>query len=261
MKFKVAIPSYNRSRYISEYTLNTLLNKNIPPESIDIFVANDDEFHEYKKNISEDKYNELIVGVKGKANQINFIRQFYPKGMNLLNCDDDIIKIQYCKENKLRDLKDLSKYSKFIFKLMHKYKSGICGTYFPRNAFFMSNQIDFNYYNVEGGMYWTVNNPTSKLNIFEKACEDLEFSVKNYLYYGKIMRTKEVCYTDASRFRNNDNHLERLAGDINEFPIRKKYIELYPHLLKWNSNNKNPYYIKSIKQKKHFSLKFKERDL
>ena len=259
MKFKVAIPSYNRAEHISELTINTLLTKNIKPKQIDIFVANDEEYVKYKNQLSETLYNEIIVGEKGKQNQLNFIREFYSKKQRLLNLDDDISTIKYVRNGKLEDLKDLNSYSNMIFKYLNKSKTGLCGTYYPRNPFFMKHRLDLNFYHCEGGMYWTINNPSPKLHTFLKTCEDLEFSLKNYEYYGKVMRTCEVCFFDATLYGNHSN-LKKGYDDNYQVPYREKLIRKYPHLIRWYMKNGN-YFIKPIKQPNHERIILREREL
>lgn len=257
MNFRVVVPSYNRHRLINEDTISTLLRSNIKPEQIDIWVTSPEEKVKYEEFIPEENYNEIIAGVRGKAKQINLYRRYYSTKERLLNIDDDIMNIQFVFNNRLEDINDLYAYSKFIFKMMNKYRTGLGGVYYPENPLFMNNSINFNFYNIIGGLYWTINNPSSKLDIFEPYCEDLEFSIKNYFMYKRLLRTNEVCVKDRSRYVKGT---KRLANEKELSNIHFKFIQKYPKLLKPYKSG-DAMMSKAIKQPNHVRINLKERRL
>ena len=77
MDYIVAIPSYNRSKSIIDNTLHTLLSKKVPAKKIYIFVANSDEYNEYKKVIPKEMYHKIVIGIIGLRNQRNFITDYF----------------------------------------------------------------------------------------------------------------------------------------------------------------------------------------
>lgn len=90
----IAIPSYKRANSISKKTLKFLQVSNYPVDRIHIFVANEEEFQDYKRLVSEDLYGEIIVGVKGLMEQRNFISSFYKEDEIIIQMDDDVITIK-----------------------------------------------------------------------------------------------------------------------------------------------------------------------
>lgn len=90
----IAIPSYKRHQTISKKTLGFLRDSRYPASKIHIFVADDDEYMLYNKELSEDLYGEIIVGVKGLKEQRNFIASFYKEDEIIVQMDDDVIGIK-----------------------------------------------------------------------------------------------------------------------------------------------------------------------
>ena len=86
----IAIPSYNRSTSIGSKTLKFLQREGYPAEKIHIFVASDEEYKKYEKEIPEDMYGEIILGVPGLKDQRNFITSFYPEDEIIIQMDDDV---------------------------------------------------------------------------------------------------------------------------------------------------------------------------
>ena len=251
MSFKVAIPSYNRYEELDKYSLDTLLSKNIDPSCINIFVANEDEYKSYTQNISSDKYNEIIITEKGKMNAINHIRRFYRKGQKLLNLDDDIMEVYGTYNSYDYPINDLSAYSEYMFTLMKKYKCGLCGLTASANPFFRTNTLSLDNHWLCGGLYWTINNPSPKLDLYCDNCEDLEFSLKNYEYYGKVMKNRE-CYVHDASLRANII-TDRLAIEQEMAKTRIWCYNHFPHLLKHNHSDYNGSYSiieRSFPQKK-----------
>jgi hypothetical protein len=90
----VAIPSYDRSDTIASKTLAFLKRSSYPAEKIHIFVASDEEFKKYEKEVPESMYGEIIIGVPGLKEQNNFITSFYPEDEIIIRMDDDIKSIR-----------------------------------------------------------------------------------------------------------------------------------------------------------------------
>ena len=86
--YVVVIPSYDRVEILKEKTLKTLIEQNINPVKIEIFVANKEEEKIYKENIDKKLYNKIIVGKLGLLNQRNFINNYYPEGKYIIEIDN-----------------------------------------------------------------------------------------------------------------------------------------------------------------------------
>ena len=86
----IVIPSYNRADIIKVKTLALLHRHNISTNKINIFVANQLEYDIYYENIPAYLYNKIIIGVIGLKNQRNYIMNYYPEGMHIVQMDDDL---------------------------------------------------------------------------------------------------------------------------------------------------------------------------
>ena len=250
VNFKVAIPSYNRAGPLVDYTLSTILSKNIDPSCIDIFVANEDEYHTYKKTIPADMYNEIIITEKGKMNAINHIRRFYRKGQKLLNFDDDVSEIYYGYNHYNVPLNDVKSYSEYIFKNMKKHKVPICGIIQTNGAMAKKHLLSINNYEIYGYMYWSYNDPSPQLDLYLDNCEDIEFGLKNFDKYGKVMITREVSIRNESIQRGST--LTRLAEYEDMANARQKIAKEFPHLVEIHPLNKSPKFPYPIKFKKPY---------
>ena len=240
MTFMVAIPSYNRAEELRDYSLKTLISKNVDAGAINIFVANEEEYLKYKKTLSTDNYNEIIITEKGKMNAINHIRRYYKKGQKLLNLDDDIMEVYATYNSYQYSIKNLNDYSEYMFRIMKKHKVGLCGLSISSNPFFRTNTASIDNHWLCGGLYWTINNPSPKLDLYCDNCEDLEFSLKNYEYYGGVMKNRECYVLDASLRANIIQ--DRLAVEQEMAKTRLKCYQQFPHLLKHNHSEYNGSY-------------------
>lgn len=86
----VAIPTYQRSQSIVVNTLAFLHAEGYPSELITLFVADQEEEQNYLRDVPSHLYKNIVVGVKGLAQQRNFISDYYPEGQILLQLDDDV---------------------------------------------------------------------------------------------------------------------------------------------------------------------------
>ena len=86
----VAIPSYGRSHLLYRKTLRYLRDSGYPRELITIFVATKEEQEAYRRATPELLYGSIVVGVKGLAEQRNFISEYYPEGSYIFQMDDDV---------------------------------------------------------------------------------------------------------------------------------------------------------------------------
>lgn len=90
MLVPIAIPSYRRAATLRSKTLRFLKDSLYPTHLITVFVADESEKAEYLRVIDESLYGDIVVGVKGLANQRNFISEFYPQNQIICQMDDDV---------------------------------------------------------------------------------------------------------------------------------------------------------------------------
>ena len=101
---RIVIPSYKRSSSINDKTLKVLNESGYLPTDIDLFVASEEEYDNYKKVVHEDI--NIIIGQPGLRNIRNFIFNYYDEGMHLLCLDDDIECIKVLRDGELVKLID-----------------------------------------------------------------------------------------------------------------------------------------------------------
>ena len=93
-KFVVAIPTYNRYKILRDNTLKLLKQHNFnSKEFVYLFVANEKEKEKYKEVISENHYNQIIIGDLGMKNIRNFICNYFDLDTNIFFMDDDLTEI------------------------------------------------------------------------------------------------------------------------------------------------------------------------
>lgn len=93
--FQIAIPSYNRLEILKSQTLSFLRQTTISLNNITIFVANQEQYDLYSRDISDIK---IVVAELGVRAVRNFITRYYPEGEKVLSMDDDIQGIWELKE-------------------------------------------------------------------------------------------------------------------------------------------------------------------
>ena len=89
----IAIPSYHRAHLLHAKTLRYLRRELYPAHLITIFVADEEEAEAYRRATPELLYGQIVVGVKGLAEQRNFISNYYPEGELICQFDDDVSKL------------------------------------------------------------------------------------------------------------------------------------------------------------------------
>jgi hypothetical protein len=90
----LAIPTYRRSQSIVVQTLAFLKSEQYPSHLITLFVANEEEKEAYLRDVPENLYHTIVVGVKGLAAQRNFISGWYEEGQILVQMDDDVSNVK-----------------------------------------------------------------------------------------------------------------------------------------------------------------------
>ena len=128
--YVIAIPSYKRYVTIKNKTLTLLNRHNIPKSKITIFVANQEEYNLYDKEL-QCQYK-LVIGETGMKNIRNFIVDYYDYGQNIMNMDEDLeefVSLNYCF--------NLDEWIRNSFELLELHDANLLGIYPVNNKFFM----------------------------------------------------------------------------------------------------------------------------
>jgi len=196
--YVVCIPSYKRAETCGKKTLAMLKKNHISASDIYVYVANNEEYEEYKKVLDPNSYNKLIVGIKGLVPQRQFIMEQWKEGQHIVFFDDDIESIDMS-ISKLFKGKTLDYFFKYAFNECKQQKSSIWGVYPVFNPFFRKARDEMstclNY--IVGAFYGIINRPTLKsiqLTITKEngQKEDVERTIKYFIEDGIVLRFNRI---------------------------------------------------------------------
>lgn len=232
MKYHIAIPTYKRSESISGMTLKILKELSVPKEVITLFVADKEEKQAYLDSVDKNLYGRIVIGKKGLREQRNFIQDFYPENVNLLDMDDDIRGLYFLGTGKVFPLLE-NHWLKILetgFSSCEKTGARLWGIYPIKNHFFMDAKITKDLRHIVGPFSGMINthNPNVKITLSSRT--DYERTIKFYNAYGAVIRLNYVCvhtmyYTEKGGLqgiRTAETH------DANADALVKEY----PHLVK-----------------------------
>jgi len=238
MKYRVAIPSYKRSETIKKKTLNYLLDVcGIKPSVIDIFVANEKEYKDYK-HLEELGLN-VIIGVVLLHKQRNFIQDYYEEGQCVMQLDDDIDSLKIKRGNNTVVLSKLDSLINIGFNECFKNKTKIFGVGAVDNHFFMNDKISTNLKLCVGSCFGIIIDKDKSLYLKLEEKEDYERTIKYFLKFKKVVRlnmvaTKTTYYSGAGGMVDSRTEEEQNKSAL--------YLcSQYPDLIKINTKRKSKY--------------------
>lgn len=110
-KYRIAIPTYKRSKELFKLTLPLLTEGNIKPEAVFIFLNSDDDADAYTKiavGTVWETANWIITPTEGIGKKRNFMKSFFrdlsiksEEKVNVLFIDDDISALKQLDNKKL----------------------------------------------------------------------------------------------------------------------------------------------------------------
>ena len=254
MSYKIAIPSYKRVNILQKKTLNLLKKYNIKPKKIYIFVANEEEYKNYKEELKKDKLNnkyKIIIGKVGIKNIRNFMAKYFKENEKIFYIDDDISYIYEVynninsddrKYNKLKELDNLDLLIKNNFKICKKKNISNWGIYPVENPYFMKlennldNHISTNLRYIMGGFTGVINNHKSEIRTVDDK-EDYERSIKYYLKDNGILRFNNICCRTSCYKEPGGMQILRTKEKIHKSAL--KLVNKYPKLCSLNTTKKS----------------------
>jgi hypothetical protein len=196
--YVVAIPSYNRSREIVAKTLATLKKGLVNPNSIYIFVADEEEYSVYKNAVPKELYNEIIIGLKGIVNQRNFISSYFSENQYIVSMDDDVERMEELHGEKLEPIANLHKFFIDAYLMLLEKKLYLWGVYHVKNAFYMLDKppLTTKFKFCVGVVHGYINRKTSDLVLNEQAesKEDYERSILHFKKDGGVLFYNHVSF-------------------------------------------------------------------
>ena len=229
---KICIASYQRHETICQKSLKVLLNGGYNATEIDLFVANEEEYHKYKSVVPEGI--NIIIAVKGLKAVREFIFDYYEQGEKILSLDDDIEMIRkYDKDTgKLLPVNNLKSLVQKGFDECSKHSLKLWGLYpVQGNPFFMKNakEISYDYKFIIGNFFGFIND--KQMNVLNVSnIDDFERSIRSYQLFGGSVRLNH--YAAKTNFKKN-------TGGAQYDPDREEKIcydmylllKLYPDML------------------------------
>ena len=208
----VAIPSYKRAGTIAKKTLNFLKVSKYPAERIHIFVADDEEYKDYKRLVPEELYGEIIVGVKGLCPQRNFISSFYPDDEILVQMDDDVITIKcHLPFLTLIEMATASLYGR---------TAGLWGV-LPNDDGRRFKEATTSHLTHILGSYFVIRNHRSIVMTYTEK-EDMERSILYFRRYGSVLRYQNAGV--ATRYAKGEGGLQT-PGRLDRIKLEIKRFE------------------------------------
>lgn len=255
--WRVAIPSYARAKTIARKTLPLLASRGIPPERVDVFVANESEMRIYSETLERGTYSRIIVAQKGMGAVRRFIQDYYEAGTKLVCLDDDLddlYKID-AKGAKAR-IEDLGRLFDYAFCLCSAVKSGYWGIYAVDNAYFMRRKIALGLRYLEGSAWGCVVNHDRATYVTLDDKEDFERSVRAYLKYGTVVRMDFVGMTTNFYTEPGGMQVERTERRISE--SARRMLQMFPHQCKVNEQRKEHLEVKLVEQREAWKKRARE---
>eukprot|EP00440_Ansanella_granifera_P020696 gb/GFBE01022469.1/.p1 GENE.gb/GFBE01022469.1/~~gb/GFBE01022469.1/.p1 ORF type:complete len:518 (+),score=88.59 gb/GFBE01022469.1/:1-1554(+) len=243
--FFVAVPSYGRSKVISSKTLALLKRQGVPPHRVYVFVASEEEFSLYEREIGHEWPN-IVIGVPKLWCQRNFITRFFAEGTHILSMDDDVEELYQCKATGHESVEVQGKLvplaagglaaiaSDAVRRMKH------CGAHLwsfnvSDNPFFMRLKHVTKSNGLCNGFFWGCLNRHSEDLIlqFGDGHEDVERTVRYYQKDGAVLRyrffcAKTRCKTNAGGLQASMTARQRKTE---EDKSAAKLVEEFPHLL------------------------------
>ena len=182
MDYVIAIPSYKREHALKTHTLRCLMLSLIPLEQIYIFVANDQEYDNYKTVLPD---YQIVVGQEGLVNQRNFISKYFPIDTKIVSIDDDIQEFIIKKDDKLIPIDDIDHYFTEGFNTLEKENAKLFGFYPVLNKLFMKETISTDFRFIIGSCFGYINSHIY-LTLSEK--DDYQRSILYFLRDKKVVR-------------------------------------------------------------------------
>jgi len=243
MDLVIAIPSYKRSALIQTHTLAVLARYDIPQDRITVFVANEEEFLEYR-SVIPDKI-QIVIGKLGLAPQRNFILDHFPIGTHIVMMDDDLSNfVERTEVGGIRPLTSLRAVIDTGFAEAEKAGASLWGVNPVPNGFFMRPSVTQDLRFIIGS-FWGIINPGSSgergihLDFSEK--EDYIRSILCFQRDGAVVRLNDVSpktkyYATTGGMQSNPNRMKDQKTAV------EYLLDRWPLLVHLNTRRKTSEY-------------------
>ena len=199
--FVVAIPSYERYKIISKRVLLFLQEGQVDKRRIFIFVSDASQAELYASHVSSELYGEIVIGIKGIAQQRNFIRNYFPVGQFVVSLDDDITRLKRLVNGKLQRVNNLDDFFTQAFKVLEQTGLYIWGIFSTNSTLHMKGQkeeISTALKFLSGGCHGYIARRDKCLDLNTDQKDDYEQSLRYWKLDGGIVRFNHVCANESA---------------------------------------------------------------
>tara|TARA_R100001086_G_scaffold49571_3_gene22029 strand:- start:1220 stop:2734 length:1515 start_codon:yes stop_codon:yes gene_type:complete len=253
MDYIIAIPSLKRSNILLNKTYKFLKKHNIDDSKIYIFVI-DNEYETYKSIFPQCN---IVVGRFGAKNNKNYILDYFDQHKYILQLDDDIKDVYRAIDDKtLEPLQSLENFVNHGISMIESEECNVMGVYPIKNAKFMFNNVNKLSSTLSyccGALLLLKNHRLVQREY--NLIEDFEFSLKNFLEFGKILRNNRVV-VEANQYTlqgglqyNNSRNKQNKLIEINK--LKSQYPEYVKCVMKHNKQPDIKFLNKTVVKEFH----------
>jgi len=243
MKYKIAIPSVARSETILKKTINYLLKTNIDFKNLYIFLSDEKEYEDYKKNLDEFNCNIIVTGKKHVNTQRNFICDYFQKDEFICGIDDDIDTLQIkVNDKRTIELTDLDGFINNAFEISQQNKCDLWGVNPVLNPFFLKNNVSFNLKYIVACFYGWKNTQEKKSYVStnpEYGKEDYERTIRYYVNDGGVTRFNYVA--PKTKYYSEGGGIQTYRTVEYEEKAVQWLLKTFPMFCKRNTAKKGKY--------------------
>ena len=236
----VAIPSYKRAETLRDKTLQILNEYGVAKHKIHVFVANKDEYANYKAILNPAHYGHLHIAKPGMAAVRNYITRYFPVGTPIFNMDDDIRGfIEYTEDSPRheRRLRSLNEAITRGFADARRMGFRLFGFYPVANGYFMKPGAPTTDLRYIIGSVWGIINPGPVLHMTIDDKEDYLRSIIMYVLDGGVIRYNTIspqsAYYKEPGGMQEDRTLKRITASA------RAMVNAFPDLVKINLTKKS----------------------
>ena len=248
--YVVAVPTYKRYEKFKNETHKFLLKRKVSPDKIYVFVADDEERDLYAAALPEGSYKEIVVGVKGIAQQREFITNYFDEGQFIVFVDDDCKDlIEFVDKKSTTRVGNVDAFIRYMFGEVIKNDLYLWGVGAVDNPFFMNSGLSTNLKYIIGVFYGIINRKTATfLNPFNGEAENLHSPIttkedvlktlKYFLCDGGVLRCNYVA--PKTKYYASGG-IQALMGDRKEQELKdcEWLKEKYPKMVSKVKTKKN----------------------
>ena len=218
--FRVAIPSFNRSKILANTTIKLLINGGI--RKCYIFLPSD-QVVDYMQQLDhlDIKIEYCITPKQGIGNVRNYIRDYFDIGTKVFMIDDDIQNV-YRRTNPIENLLD---FIDSCFKTCISVGATLWGVQLFKNQFFLRDGINTKLTYINGSFTGFIKS-RDEIKVDIDHMEDYLFSILHFARDGVLCKFSDV-WLDTKPFLESGGIIGQQGG----LEFRKKSAELNSKML------------------------------